>query len=122
MGSLGWILASQMLQFLNQLPSYQDNVTHRVEELRASSKNSIIAKVEDFIENVTSAATSPLQESAKESLKRAKQLASKPIGRSGRGGAAANGHRRDAGFVCATRPVGDDRRYAVGIPRFASAW
>ncbi len=79
-GSLGWILASQMVQFLNQLPSYQDNVTHRVEELRASSKNSIIAKVEDFIENVTAAATSPLQESAKESLQRAKELAKKHVG------------------------------------------
>jgi predicted PurR-regulated permease PerM len=79
-GCLGWVLASQMLQFLNQLPSYQDNVTRRVEELRASSKNSIIAKVEDFIENVTSAATSPLQESAKESLKQAKRLASPPGG------------------------------------------
>jgi predicted PurR-regulated permease PerM len=79
-GSLGWILASQMVQFLNQLPSYQDNVTHRVEELRAGSKNSIVAKVEDFIENVTAAATSPIQESAKESVQRAKELASKHPG------------------------------------------
>jgi predicted PurR-regulated permease PerM len=79
-GSLGWILASQMVQFLNQLPSYQGNVTHRVEQLRAGSKNSIVAKVEDFIENVTAAATQPLQESAKESIKRAKDLASKPVG------------------------------------------
>jgi predicted PurR-regulated permease PerM len=55
-------------------------VTHRVEELRASSKNSIVAKVEDFIENVTAAATSPLQESAKESVQRAKELASKHLG------------------------------------------
>jgi predicted PurR-regulated permease PerM len=67
---VGWILASQMVQFLNQLPSYQDNVTHRVQELKARGKDSIVAKVEDFIENVTAAATSPIQESAKEALQR----------------------------------------------------
>lgn len=73
LGCVGWILASQMIQFLNQLPSYQDNVTQRVEQLRASGKNSIIAKVEDFIENVTAAATSPIQESAHKALDRSKR-------------------------------------------------
>jgi predicted PurR-regulated permease PerM len=65
LGCVGWILANQMVQFLDQLPSYQDNVTHRVEDLKARGKNSIVAKVEDFIENVTAAATSPIQETAK---------------------------------------------------------
>jgi predicted PurR-regulated permease PerM len=83
LGSLGWILTSQMVQFLNQLPSYQVNVSRRVAELRASSKNSIIAKVEDFIENVTAAATSPMQESAKQALARAKREASKDKSASG---------------------------------------
>ena len=83
LGTVGWILASQMVQFLNELPSYQDNVTHRVQELKASSKNSIVAKVEDFIENVTAAATSPIQESAKETLDRANRKAAKTLGGSG---------------------------------------
>ena len=70
LGCVGWILASQMVQFLNQLPSYQDNVTQRVHELKANGKGSVVAKVEDFIENVTAAATSPIQETAKDSLQR----------------------------------------------------
>jgi predicted PurR-regulated permease PerM len=72
LGTLGWTLTSQMVQFLNQLPSYQDNVARRVAELRASTKNSIVAKVEDFVEKVTAAATTPIQESAKDSVERAK--------------------------------------------------
>ena len=70
LGCVGWILASQMVQFLNQLPSYQDNVTQRVHELKANGKGSVVAKVEDFIENVTAAATSPIQETAMDSLQR----------------------------------------------------
>lgn len=77
LGCVGWILASQMVQFLDHLPSYQDNVTHRVEELKARGKNSIVAKVEDFIENVTAAATSPIQETAKEALERRNRQAKK---------------------------------------------
>ena len=76
LGCLGWILTSQMLQFLNELPKYQDNVTKRVQELRARSKDSIVAKLEDFAENVTEAATSPIQETAKQVLDRAKRRAS----------------------------------------------
>jgi predicted PurR-regulated permease PerM len=83
LGCVGWILASQMVQFLNQLPSYQDNVTHRVQELKASSKDSIVAKVEDFIENVTAAATSPIQESAKEALQHRNRQAGKGPNASG---------------------------------------
>ena len=37
-------------------------MTHRVEDSAPAGKNSIVAKVEDFIENVTAAATSPIQE------------------------------------------------------------
>jgi predicted PurR-regulated permease PerM len=69
LGCVGWILASQMVQFLDQLPNYQENVTRRVEELKARGKSSIVTKVEDFVENVTAAATSPIQETAKEALK-----------------------------------------------------
>jgi predicted PurR-regulated permease PerM len=77
LGCVGWILASQMVQFLDQLPSYQENVTHRVQELKARGKGSIVAKVEDFIENVTAAATSPIQETAKEALQRKNRPAEK---------------------------------------------
>ena len=66
-----------MVQFLNDLPSYQDNVTRRVEDLKARGKNSTVAKVEDFIENVTAAATSPIQETAKEALQRTNRHAAK---------------------------------------------
>lgn len=65
-GTLGWLLTSQIVQFLNELPSYQDNVARRVSELKATSKNSIIAKVEGFIQTVASAAAAPVQEPSQE--------------------------------------------------------
>jgi len=53
----GWIVTSQIVEFLNELPQYQDNITRRIENLRAQSRNSLVTKVEGFVEKVSAAAT-----------------------------------------------------------------
>jgi predicted PurR-regulated permease PerM len=56
----GWILTSQMVQFLDQLPAYQGNIGKRIADLRASTRHSVVAKVETFVQKVTAAATKPI--------------------------------------------------------------
>ena len=121
-GSLGWILASQMVQFLNQLPSYQDNVTHRVEELRAQQQELDRRQGRGLHrerDGRGDLAAARIGQGIAEAGQRTRLEAP---GRPGSRPATAAGHRRDVRFVGATRPVGDDRRYAVGVPRFRRAW
>jgi predicted PurR-regulated permease PerM len=47
-GTCWWILASQVLQFANELPQYEGNVSRRINELRSSSKRSVLTRVEEF--------------------------------------------------------------------------
>lgn len=60
-GLCGWVLTTQTMEFLNQLPDYQDNITRRIEELRGQSRHSVIAKVETFVDKVAAAATRPIK-------------------------------------------------------------
>jgi predicted PurR-regulated permease PerM len=56
---VGWLFASQVLNLADKLPTYQDNVTRRIEELRGDSQDSLLAKVQDFVKEVRAAATQP---------------------------------------------------------------
>lgn len=60
----GWIVTSQIVEFLNELPQYQDNITRRIENLRAESRNSLVTKVEGFVEKVSAAATGAAESTA----------------------------------------------------------
>src|ERR1700722_17263762 len=41
-GTCGWLLTSQVLQFANQLPEYEQNISQRIDELRQSSRHSAL--------------------------------------------------------------------------------
>jgi len=65
-GTCGWILTSQLLQFANQLPEYEGNVSRKIHELRSSSRNSVLTRVEEFGNKVASAATGVSEVAEKE--------------------------------------------------------
>ena len=65
-GTCGWILTSQLLQFANQLPEYEGNVSRKIHELRASSRNSVLTRVEEFGKKVASAVTGVSEAAEKE--------------------------------------------------------
>jgi predicted PurR-regulated permease PerM len=54
-GTCGWILASQLLQFANQLPQFEGIVARRIYELRSSSRHSVLTRIEDFGNKVATA-------------------------------------------------------------------
>lgn len=56
---VAWLFTSQLLSLVNQLPSYTDNVTRRIDQLRGQSQNSLLTKVRDFAREIQAAATKP---------------------------------------------------------------
>lgn len=60
-GALGWMFVAQFLHFANRLPEYQDSVARRIAELRREGRVSLLGKVQDFVEHVSAAATTPLE-------------------------------------------------------------
>jgi predicted PurR-regulated permease PerM len=62
----GWILASQVLQFANQLPEYEENVSRKINELRTSSRHSVLTRVEEFGQRVASAVSGVSEAAQKE--------------------------------------------------------
>ncbi|HEV8067534.1 MAG TPA: AI-2E family transporter, partial [Planctomycetaceae bacterium] len=65
-GTCGWILTSQLLQFANQLPEYEGNVSRKIHELRTSSRNSVLTRVEQFGNKVAGAVTGVSEAAEKE--------------------------------------------------------
>jgi predicted PurR-regulated permease PerM len=65
-GVCGWILTSQLLQFASQLPEYEGNVSRKIHELRASSRNSVLSRVEEFGNKVATAVTGASEAAEKE--------------------------------------------------------
>jgi predicted PurR-regulated permease PerM len=65
-GSCGWILASQLLQFANQLPEYEQNISHRIDDLRQSSRQSVLTRLEKFGGKVVTAVGDATETSPKE--------------------------------------------------------
>jgi predicted PurR-regulated permease PerM len=68
-GTCWWILASQVLQFANQLPEYEGNVSRRISELRSSSRHSVLTRVEQFGNKVATALTDAAETPPKEELR-----------------------------------------------------
>lgn len=60
-GGIGWLFASQVVNLAEQLPIYKGNITQRIAQLREQGKGSLFAEVNDFFEDVVTAATAPLE-------------------------------------------------------------
>ena len=65
--ALAWMLMTQFLHFANRLPAYQDNVVQRIAAFRQEGKLSLLGKVQDFVEQVSAAATKPIEPTDRES-------------------------------------------------------
>jgi predicted PurR-regulated permease PerM len=52
-----WLVGSQVVQLIAELPTYQDNVANRISEVRTNSRDSVLANVQQFVHEVTAAAT-----------------------------------------------------------------
>lgn len=65
-GVCGWIMASQVLQFANQLPEYEGNVSRRINELRSSSRHSVLTRIEEFGQKVTTAMSGATEKAVKD--------------------------------------------------------
>jgi predicted PurR-regulated permease PerM len=65
-GICGWIMTSQLLQFANQLPEYEGNVSRRISELRSSSRHSVLTRIEEFGNKVTTAINDSTEKPVKE--------------------------------------------------------
>ncbi len=51
-----WLVGSQVVQLLAELPTYQDNVAKRVAEVRRNSSGTVLVKVQEFVHEVAAAA------------------------------------------------------------------
>lgn len=60
--AFGWMLGSQFVHLAEQLPTYQDNVARRIAEVREQGKDSLLGKVQRFVDRITVAATEPIAE------------------------------------------------------------
>jgi predicted PurR-regulated permease PerM len=56
-----WLVGSQVVQLLAELPTYQDNVAKRIAEVRAQGNGTLLRNVQQFVHEVTAAATGPAQ-------------------------------------------------------------
>ena len=54
---LAWLFFSQTIQLADDLPRYQARVTERIQSLRTGSDDSILSKVQTFVEQVSQAVT-----------------------------------------------------------------
>src|SRR5262245_48923359 len=55
-----WLVGSQVVQLLAELPEYQENVAKRVTEVREQGSGALLRNVQRFVKEVTAAATGPL--------------------------------------------------------------
>lgn len=67
-GVCGWIMTSQLLQFANQLPEYEGNVSRRISELRSSSRHSVLTRIEEFGNKVTTAINDAAEKPVKDDV------------------------------------------------------
>ncbi|MCU0877266.1 MAG: AI-2E family transporter [Pirellulaceae bacterium] len=49
----GTMLAAQFIQFSAELPTYEQNVIQRIDELQKSSKDSPLARIQEFVEQIS---------------------------------------------------------------------
>src|SRR5262245_32867463 len=56
-----WVVGSQLVQLLAELPEYQENVAKRITEVREKGSGTLLANVQRFVHEVTAAATGPAQ-------------------------------------------------------------
>ncbi|MGI8977721.1 MAG: AI-2E family transporter [Pirellulaceae bacterium] len=54
---LAWLFFSQTIQLADDLPRYQARVTERIQSLRTGNDNSILSKIQTFVEQVSQAVT-----------------------------------------------------------------
>jgi len=55
-----WIVGSQLVQLLSELPAYQENVAKRVAEVREQGSGTLLRNVQRFVKEVAAAATGPI--------------------------------------------------------------
>jgi predicted PurR-regulated permease PerM len=58
-GVLSWVFVAQVMHLAEKLPTYQENVTRRITEIREQGRNSLLSKVHSFVDGVIQAATRP---------------------------------------------------------------
>src|SRR5437868_1014682 len=56
-----WLVGSQVVQLLAELPSYQENVAKRVAEVREKGSGTLLRNVQAFVHEIAAAATGPPQ-------------------------------------------------------------
>jgi predicted PurR-regulated permease PerM len=59
LGGLAWLFVAQVVHLGHQLPVYEQNVTRRIEEIRAQGRGGWLEKVQQFAARVTQAANDP---------------------------------------------------------------
>jgi predicted PurR-regulated permease PerM len=66
LGGALWLVGSQVVQLIAELPTYQNNVAKRVTEVRKNSSGSVLVNLQQFVHEVTAAAagTSPAEQAA----------------------------------------------------------
>jgi predicted PurR-regulated permease PerM len=56
-----WIVGSQVIQLVGDLPSYQTNVARKISEVREQGNGTLLRNLQRFVNVVTSAATDPTE-------------------------------------------------------------
>lgn len=58
-GIAGWLIVAQIGSLADKLPTYQENITQRISQLRSHENSSLLGKLQNFVEKVGTAAKSP---------------------------------------------------------------
>jgi predicted PurR-regulated permease PerM len=58
-GGVGWVLSRQLTILANELPSYTDNLKHKIEDLRGIGHGGLVEKVQRMIDELTGAVKQP---------------------------------------------------------------
>jgi predicted PurR-regulated permease PerM len=59
LGATGWAVATQLSSLVSDLPRHKENVREKVAQLQGAGKSSILATVEDFLEEIERASQPP---------------------------------------------------------------
>jgi predicted PurR-regulated permease PerM len=73
-----WLVGSQLVQLLAELPSYQENVAKRVAEVREQGSGTLLRNVQRFVKEVAAAATGPMPANAQTRTSREGEAPTEP--------------------------------------------
>jgi len=72
LGGAVYLVGSQMVQLVAELPTYQENIAKRIAEVRQQGSGTLLRNVQRFVHEITSAASGPQPAAEGQTVKKKK--------------------------------------------------